>query len=196
MAAGEGSSPGTGHAGPIRTRTTSLLHSVRRKGPSGPSGFFSSGEDNNAFGFTTEFGWYLPIADRAYVEPMVTLAYGRIAGDSYTLKNGVKYEEENMDSLLADIGARAGYKFANNRGSVYAKGRLLRGFQGDVEATARLNTAVNSYKEDLGDTYAEFGAGASFSLTEATKAFLSLERTTGGDVKTNWRWNVGIRHAF
>lgn len=125
MAAGEGSSPGTGHAGPIRTRTTSLLHSVRRKGPSGPSGFFSSGEDNNAFGFTTEFGWYLPIADRAYVEPMVTLAYGRIAGDSYTLKNGVKYEEENMDSLLADIGARAGYKFANNRGSVYAKVRLL-----------------------------------------------------------------------
>lgn len=165
-------------------------------GPSGPSGFFSSGEDNNAFGFTTEFGWYLPIADRAYVEPMVTLAYGRIAGDSYTLKNGVKYEEENMDSLLADIGARAGYKFANNRGSVYAKVRLLHEFQGDVEATARLNTAVNSYKEDLGDTYAEFGAGASFSLTEATKAFLSLERTTGGDVKTNWRWNVGIRHAF
>lgn len=74
--------------------------------------------------------------------------------------------------------------------------RLLHEFQGDVKATAQLGAAVNSYKEDLGDTYAEFGAGASFSLTEATNAFVSLERTTGGDVKTNRRWNVGIRHAF
>ncbi len=37
---------------------------------------------------------------------------------------------------------------------------------------------------------------ATFSLTESTYVYADLERNDGGKVKENWRWNIGLRHAW
>lgn len=50
--------------------------------------------------------------------------------------------------------------------------------------------------EDLGDTWVEFGIGANFNWTPNTYTYVDLERTNGGEVKENWRWNIGLRHVF
>lgn len=153
-------------------------------------------KDNNAFGLSGELGWHLPFADGAFIEPMITLAYGHIAGEDFSLSNGVRIEEENTESLTAGAGLRTGFAFPNNSGAFYAKVKVLHDFEGNVEGTTRLSEARNAFREELGGTYAEFGAGASFNLTNATNAFVNLEKSTGGDVTEKWRWNIGVRHAF
>lgn len=153
-------------------------------------------KDNNAFGLSSEFGWHLPFAGGAYIEPMIALTYGHIVGEDYSLSNNVRIDEDNMESLTAGAGLRTGFAFPNDRGSFYAKVKVLHDFQGDVDGTTRFGEARNTYSEALGGTYVEFGAGASFHLTNATNAFVNLEKNTGGDVDEKWRWNVGLRHAF
>lgn len=57
-------------------------------------------------------------------------------------------------------------------------------------------TVSQDIDEDLGDTWVEFGVGANINWTENTYTYIDLERSNGGDIKENWRWNVGIRHTF
>lgn len=40
------------------------------------------------------------------------------------------------------------------------------------------------------------GVGANFNWTKNTYTYVDFERTNGGDVKENYRWNVGIHHNF
>ena len=52
----------------------------------------------------------------------------------------------------------------------------------------------NTFEADLGGAWLELGVDANFNWTKNT--YISFERTNGGDVKENYRWNVGVRHNF
>lgn len=72
-------------------------------------------------------------------------------------------------------------------------------FQSEAESMATLasNAKVSqTFKDDLGGTWYEFGLGANFNLTDATYVYVDLERTNAGKVVEDYRWNCGIRHAF
>ena len=152
--------------------------------------------DNNAFSVAAEYGWHWRINESAFIEPQIGVTYGRIMGENFIAGNGVTLEQDDFDSLTGKVGIRAGFHFPEDKGTIYARVAGVHDFQGDFDVTAKKGVAVNSIHDDLGDTWVEFGFGANFNWTENTYTYVDLERANGGEVKENWRWNVGLRHTF
>ena len=152
--------------------------------------------DNNAFSLSAEYGWHLRFNESFFVEPQVEVTYGQIMGETVKASNGVRLEQEDFDSLIGRVGLRAGFHFLNEKGTLYARVSGLHDFQGDYDVTATKGKAVNDFSDDLGDTWVEFGLGANFNWTETTYTDVDLERSNGGEIKENWRWNIGLRHVF
>lgn len=156
-----------------------------------------SGElDNNAYSVSAEFGWRFDLNHYAYIEPQAELTYGRIVGDDVTTSNDVRIDQDDTDSFLGRIGLRAGLKFPENKGSLYARLSGVYDFDGETSATFSNGKKVERYSEDLGGGWVEYAVGANLNLTPSTYTYLDLERTSGGEVKEKWRWNIGVRHVF
>ena len=158
----------------------------------GVSGSF----DNDAWSVSAEYGRHFKLADIAFVEPQAEVTYGQVMGDDAVNGDGVRLEQEDFESLIGRVGVRTGFYFPNNKGVVYARASVLHDFKGEAETVARLNGRSVSFRDDVGGTWGELGIGANFNLTDATYAYVDLEKTAGGDVSEKWRWNAGLRHVF
>lgn len=143
------------------------------------SGTMKGDFDNNAFSVAAEYGWHFALNDVAFVEPSAGVTYGRIMGDDFMAHNGVKVEQDDYDSLIGRLGVRSGFYFPNQKGTVYARAAVLHDFMGDMESTASKDGNVAHLKDELGDTWVEYGIGANFNLTNATYTFVDLEKTAG-----------------
>lgn len=152
--------------------------------------------DNNAFSVSAEYGWHLRFNESFFVEPQVEVTYGQVKGETVKTSNGVRLEQDDFDSLIGRVGVRAGFHFPKDKGTIYARVSGLHDFQGDYDVTATKGKAVNDFSDDLGDTWVEFGLGANFNWTDNTYTYVDLERSNGGEIKENWRWNIGLRHVF
>lgn len=153
--------------------------------------------DNNAFALSVEYGWRFELGSLAFVEPQAAFTYSHIEGDSFKA-SGAEIEQDNYDSYIGRVGVRGGFKFPDNKGNIYARVSYLYDFDGEMNATARAvnGTGQNYIYEDLGGSWVEYGVGANFNLTDRTYTYVDLERNSGGEIKENWRWNVGLRHVF
>lgn len=160
------------------------------------SGTMKGDFDNNAFSVTAEYGWHFAMNDLGFVEPSAGITYGRIMGDDFVAHNEVRVEQDDYDSLIGRLGVRSGFYFPKQKGSIYARVAVLHDFMGDMESTASKDDDVAYLKDELGGTWVEYGIGANFSLTNSTYTFVDLEKTSGGDVKEDWRWNIGLRTVF
>lgn len=165
------------------------------------SGTMKGEFDNNAISLAVETGWHYALNELGFVEPSVGVTYGRIMGDDFVAHNGVKVEQDDYDSLIGRLGVRSGFYFPQKKGNIYARVAVLHDFMGDMEATAsKANAAgvmqTTHLKEELGDTWVEYGIGANFNLSKTAYTFVDLEKTAGSDVKENWKWTVGARIAF
>lgn len=152
--------------------------------------------DNNAFSVSAEYGWHWKLNEMSFVEPQVEVTYGRIIGDDFKASNGVSVAQDDVDSLIGRVGLRGGFYFPNNKGTIYARVSALHDFDGETSFRASDGANVADYNEDLGGTWCEFGFGANFNLTDTTYTYVDLEKTTGGEVTENWRWNLGLRTVF
>lgn len=154
--------------------------------------------DNNAYSLSAEFGWRFEPCSYGFIEPQMEVTYGRISGDTFTSSNHVRIVHDDFDSLIARAGVRVGAKFPENRGNIYLRISGAYDFMGESEGEARLLTGASHRKleEDLGGAWLETAVGANFRLTEASNVYVDLERTNGGEVVENWRWNVGFRTEF
>lgn len=154
---------------------------------------------NNTLSASVEAGWHIPFAELAFVEPQAELTYGVVLGDDFTTSNGVKISQEDTEALIGRLGVRTGFHFPNKKGTVYARASVLHDFKGESEFTASLvdDASVRStMKDDIGGTYYEIGVGANFNWTDNAYSYVDLEKQNGGDVKENWRWNVGFRYVW
>ena len=152
--------------------------------------------DNNAWSISAEYGWRFKLAELAFVEPQVELTYGKHFGDDITASNGVRIEQDDFTSFIGRIGVRSGFYFPEKKGNIYARFSVLHDFDGEMESKASLGRARNTVTDDLGGTWVEYGVGANFNWTDRTYTYVDLERNSGGEVRENWRWNVGLRHVF
>lgn len=155
--------------------------------------------DNNAFSVSAEYGWHLRLGEFGFFEPQAEVTYGYIQGDKFHTSNGVEIDQDDFESLIGRIGFRTGFHFPKDKGLIYARVSGLHDFKADFDSTATLMSDRSIYDnigEDLGDTWVEFGIGANFNWTPNTYTYVDLERTNGGEVKENWRWNIGLRHVF
>ena len=154
---------------------------------------------NNAYSASAEFGWYVPFANVAFVEPQAEITYGVVKGDDFTTSNGVAISQKDTKALIGRLGVRTGLHFNENKGVVYARASVLRDFKGESEFTASLvsdSSVRSTVKDDIGGTYYEMGIGANYKFADNAYTYVDFERQNGGDVKEKWRWNVGFRYVW
>lgn len=155
---------------------------------------FGANWQQNGWGLALESGHRFAVGDVAFVEPNVSLSYAHFDSDSFRDQN-VKGELDSFDAFIGGLGLRAGFNFPNNRGTLYAKVSANHDFCGDVDGRIRslTGTASSDIGEDLGDTWFEYGVGASFGITSNWYTSVDLTRTTGSEIENNWIANVSVR---
>ena len=56
--------------------------------------------------------------------------------------------------------------------------------------------SLNTFHDDVGGTWIEYGVGANFNWTDRTYTYVDFERSNMGEIKDNYKWSVGLRHVF
>ena len=151
--------------------------------------------ENTGISFSAEYGKKIALNKNGfYIEPQAQLTYGHLDGDTYTTSNGVSVHQEGIESLVGRFGFNLGWDISKTS-NIYLKASVLHEFLGDYgvsmsDATGRVRLAG-----DYGDTWFEYGLGAAFTLGKRGNDFLyfDVERSEGGDLDMEWRWNAGFR---
>lgn len=160
------------------------------------SGNMDSSYDNNAFSVGGNVGFRFNFAQQAFVEPTFGLQYAYVMGDDYKASNGVKVEQDNFDALIASLGSRVGFNFPKDAGKIFARVSVNHDFLGEIDGKASNGIAVDDMYVDLGGTWVSYGVGMQFNVTDSLSVWGNADRTTGGDVSTNYMLNAGIRYVF
>ena len=147
----------------------------------------------NGMSVGAEFGKRFDQKDGAWIEPQVQLTYGTVDSAEFQL-GGKTVRVGDMDSLIGRVGFRLGQDI--EQGNIYAKASYLYDFDGKTEAAFSNANNSRTFKEDLGGGWWEVGVGANISLSKATYIYADIEKTFGGEVDTNWQWNLGVRYSF
>lgn len=160
------------------------------------AGNMDASYDNNAFSLGGNVGYRFTFAEQAFVEPNFGLQYAYVMGDDYKASNGVKVEQDDFDALIASLGARIGFNFQNNAGKLFARASVNHDFLGEIDGTAGNGKAVQDMYVDLGGTWVTYGVGTQFNITDNLSVWGNVDRTTGGEVSTNYMMNAGVRYVF
>ena len=160
------------------------------------AGNMTGSYDNNAFSVGGNVGYRFTFAQQAFVEPQFGLQYAYVTGDDYTATNGVKVKQDNFDALVASLGARVGFNFAEDAGKLFARASVNHDFLGEVDGTAANDKAMQSMYVDLGGTWVTYGVGAQFNFTDNLSVWGNVDRSTGGEVSTHYMMNAGLRYTF
>ena len=147
--------------------------------------------DANGYSFSAEFGKRIQQGNGLWIEPQVELTYGTVGSADYVTEKGVNVAQDSMDSIVGRIGFSLGKDIKD--GNVYARASYLYDFDGETKAV--LN-GVETLEQDLGGGWWEVGVGANINLSKATYIYADIEKTFGGEVDTNWQWNLGVRYSF
>lgn len=153
--------------------------------------------DYDAWGtsLSGEYGMKVDLDGGWYVTPQAQLTLMRIGGEDYTTNNGIKVNQDSLESAVGRVGFEVGKRISGS-GSIYAKASLLHDFAGSADTNLSLNGLTNSYHQDIGDTWCEAGIGFNYKTSENSYVYADVVKTFGGDVETPWQWNAGMRWTF
>ena len=153
--------------------------------------------DYDAWGtsLSGEYGMKVELDGGWYVTPQAQLTLMRIGGEDYTTNNGIKVNQDSLESAVGRVGFEVGKRISGS-GSIYAKASLLHDFAGSADTYLSHNGLTNSYHQDIGDTWCEAGFGFNYKTSENSYVYADVVKTFGGDVETPWQWNVGMRWTF
>ena len=145
----------------------------------------------NGMSVSAEFGKRIQQGNGLWIEPQVELTYGTVDSADVTFSKAYKAHYDSMDSFIA----RAGFALGKDikQGNVYARASDLYDFDGETETQFEGGKAIS---EDFGGGWWEVGVGANINLSKATYIYADIEKTFGGEVDTNWQWNLGVRYSF
>ena len=150
--------------------------------------------DYDAWGtsLSSEYGMKVGLDNGWYVTPQAQLTLTTIGGEDYTTNNGIKVNQDTLESCVGRVGFEMG-KTISDKGSIYAKASLLHEFAGNADTYLNLNSISNSYSQG---TWYEAGLGFNFKTTDNSYVYADVVKTFGDDIKTPWQWNVGARWSF
>ena len=153
--------------------------------------------DYDAWGtsLSGEYGMKVDLDDGWYVTPQAQLTLMRIGGEDYTTNNGIKVNQDSLESAVGRVGFEVGKRISDS-GSIYAKASLLHDFAGSADTYLSHKGLTNSYHQDIGDTWCEAGIGFNYKTSENSYVYADVVKTFGGDVETPWQWNAGMRWTF
>ncbi len=154
----------------------------------------SADYSTNGYSVSAEFGKRIQQGKGLWIEPQVELMYGNVDSAEYTIA-GRNVQVGDMDSLIGRVGFRLGKDI--KEGNVYARASYLYDFDGETETTfSNAYGLTRTIEEDFGGGWWEVGVGANINLSKATYIYADIEKTFGGEVDTNWQWNLGVRYSF
>lgn len=153
--------------------------------------------DYDAWGtsLSGEYGMKVDLDGGWYVTPQAQLTLMRIGGEDYTTNNGIKVNQDSLESAVGRVGFEVGKRISDS-GSIYAKASLLHDFSGSADTYLSYKGLTNSYHQDIGDTWCEAGIGFNYKTSENSYVYADVVKTFGGDVETPWQWNAGMRWTF
>lgn len=117
-----------------------------------------------------------------------------MGSSDYVLSSGAKVHNDTYKSLIGRVGLTLGRQYAEN--NVYVKCSLAHEFQGDMNIAAGYQGVSKNSSLDLQDTWLEYGVGFNAKLDKNVNLYGELERSTGSEIKTKWRGNLGLRCTF
>ncbi len=144
---------------------------------------------------SAEYGREIAMGDKAYFTPQAQLSWLRIAGKDYTTANGIAISQDSQSSTIGRLGFELGSRLGDN-GNVYAKASVLHDFGGSADTRLSYNDVSTTYSNDLGDTWYEAGIGFNLKTKDNSYLYADVSKAFGGDYKTPWQWNVGMRWTF
>ena len=147
----------------------------------------------NGMSVSAEFGKRIQQGNGLWIEPQFELTYGSVDSAEYKLGDKI-VQVGDMDSLIGRVGFSLGKDI--KQGNVYARASYLYDFDGETETTFGNGSVTRTIEEDLGGGWFEVGVGANINLSKATYIYADVEKTFGGEVDTNWKWNLGVRYSF
>ncbi|MBQ8418294.1 MAG: autotransporter outer membrane beta-barrel domain-containing protein [Phascolarctobacterium sp.] len=146
----------------------------------------------NGYSVSAEYGKRFQQGNGLWIEPQVELTYGKVKSAEYKLGQKT-VSQDAMESLVGRVGFSLGKDIS--KGNVYARASYLYDFEGETNM-AFTNGATREFAYDLGGGWWEVGVGANINLSKATYIYADVEKTFGGEVDTNWQWNLGVRYSF
>lgn len=162
---------------------------------SAPIGFTHGQYKTWGSSISAEYGREIAMGDKAYFTPQAQLSWLRIAGKDYTTDNGIAISQDSQSSTIGRLGFELGSRLGDN-GNVYAKASVLHDFGGSADTRLSYNGVSTSYSNDLGDTWYEAGIGFNLKTKDNSYLYADVSKAFGGDYKTPWQWNVGMRWTF
>ena len=152
--------------------------------------------DNTAFSISAEAGHRFELPASFFVEPQIEMSYGYLNDQTFDTVSSdnrtVRSYLDSSETLTGRLGLRSGYTLPEKRGTVYVYASAMHEFLGEMSFTRGSET----YKDDFGDTWVEYGVGASVFVTPSTYLYGYVQRNSGADVEEPWRVNVGARWSF
>lgn len=150
--------------------------------------------DSNAFTLSAEYGYRQQLNNSYFIEPQAELTYGNLEGSDYTISSGAKVHNDAYRSLIGRVGFNIGRQNKDN--NFYLKCSLAHEFQGDMNMTAGYKDVSMTSNIDMQDTWLEYGVGFNSKLDKNVNLYGEVERSTGSEIKTKWRGNIGLRCTF
>ncbi|CQI88279.1 putative autotransporter protein [Yersinia rohdei] len=147
-------------------------------------------------GASAEYGREFSIGNGNFIEPQGQLVYTHINKANYATSSGLQVNQDNINSVIGRAGMRVGHRFEeNSNNDIYLKADLLHEFAGDRNVTVRGKDAVLVNNQDGKDSWITYGIGTNIQLTEDNNSrfYLDLEKSSGGNINTNWQVNAGLR---
>lgn len=153
---------------------------------------------SNGFSISAEYGYRRQLVNNYFIEPQAELTYGYLSGSDYTMQmngtDGASVHNDAYKSLIGRLGFNIGRQ--NNDNNIYLKCSLAHEFSGDVGVTATYGDVSRNSTVETKDTWLEYGIGFNTKVGKDLNLYGEVERTTGSEVKTKWRGNLGVRCSF
>lgn len=162
------------------------------------SGLLSGGSYHNwATSVSAEAGWRLSCPTTGfYAEPQAELSFGRMEKGSFTTSQGVKVQQNAINSTVGRLGVAAGYTLPDSKGNAYVKASVLHDWSAKVKVSMSKGNLKQSYRDDLGGTWAEFSVGGTYNATKNISAYGEFQTSAGSPVRSPWAASVGVRYNF
>ena len=155
--------------------------------------------DTWAYGISAEYGYRQNLNAGWFVEPQAELSLGHIGSVDYTTSNEVSVKQDSVNSAVVRLGFLGGKEFTigGRTSNAYVKASALHDFGGNGGGTAYYkgrSTVVES--ADMNGTWYEIGLGANLGIAKNSNLYFDALKTFGGDLRTDWQFNAGLRFTF
>ena len=155
--------------------------------------------DTWAYGISAEYGYRQNLNAGWFVEPQAELSLGHLGSADYTTSNGVSVKQDSVNSAVVRLGFLGGKEFTigGHPSNAYVKASALHDFGDNGGATGYYENSSLALKTgDLTGTWYEIGLGANLGIAKNSNLYFDALKTFGGNLRTDWQFNAGLRFTF